>query len=212
MASAAVTPGMTRRSLVGDATFYGGNTAGGACSFANFTPPIGVFGTALSGNNWESAGNCGGCVKVNYSSKSITAMIVDECPGCGENHLDLFQNAFTELADISKGIIKVDWEYVDCPNITGPLKIHTKTGVSKDWFSAQVVNANRRTAKMEVSADGGSTWMATTRRDYNFFEIPSGTQSDSAWIRVSSNMGEAVTVKNVPMLPDFWANADCNHV
>ncbi|KAH9828141.1 Carbohydrate-binding module family 63 protein [Teratosphaeria destructans] len=218
MAFAAVTPGMTlderglpRRSLVGDATFYGGKLADGACSFTNYSLPSGLFGTALSDNNWESAGNCGGCISVQYGNKCITAMIVDECAGCGENHLDLFQNAFAELADISKGTIKTEWEYVQCPGVTGPLRIHTKTGVSKDWFSAQVVNANRRTAKMEVSTDGGSTWMDTTRRDYNFFEIPAGTKCDSAWIRVTSPMGDVVTVKDVPMLPDFWVEADCNY-
>jgi expansin (peptidoglycan-binding protein) len=67
---------------------------------------------------------------------------VDQCPECATNSLDLFQNAFPKLADVSKGIIDVSWEYVDCP-ITSPLQIHMKEGVSAYWFSAQAVNANK---------------------------------------------------------------------
>ena len=68
--------------------------------------------------------------------------ITDQCPGCGTNHLDLYQNAFTTLADASKGVIDVTWDYIECP-ITTPLEIHMKEGVSAYWFSAQVVNANK---------------------------------------------------------------------
>lgn len=65
-------------SLSGEATFYGGNVAGGACSFSTYTLPSGVFGTALSDSNWESAGNCGACVSVTGPSGDvITAMVSD---------------------------------------------------------------------------------------------------------------------------------------
>jgi expansin len=81
-AFAAVTPGITldqrdvaRRSLSGQATFYGGNVQGGACSFSTYTIPSGLYGTALSSSNWDNSGNCGGCVNVNYGGKSITAMV-----------------------------------------------------------------------------------------------------------------------------------------
>jgi len=79
---AAVTPGITlderavvRRSLSGQATFYGGNVQGGACSFSTYTLPSGLQGTALSSSNWDNSANCGGCVNVNYGGKSVTAMV-----------------------------------------------------------------------------------------------------------------------------------------
>jgi len=81
-AYAAVTPAMSlderavvRRSLSGQATYYGGNVAGGACSFSTYTLPSGLQGTALSSSNWDNSGNCGGCVTVNYGGKSVTAMV-----------------------------------------------------------------------------------------------------------------------------------------
>jgi hypothetical protein len=66
----------------GEATFYGGNTSGGMCSFTGYTIPSGIFGTALSDSNWEKAGNCGVCVSVTGPDGSkVTAMVVDQCPG-----------------------------------------------------------------------------------------------------------------------------------
>lgn len=176
---------LARRALSGEATYYGGNVHGGTCSFSTFSLPKGLYGTALSDSNWDNSGNCGGCVQVSHGGKSITAMIVDQCPGCGPNHLDLFPDAFAALDSPSKGIIDVNWHYVKCPHISGPLQIHMKTGVSQYWFSAQVVNANRRTSKMEVSTDQGRTWKAAQRQTYNFFEITSGVGASSAWVRVT---------------------------
>lgn len=100
----------------GQATFYGGNTQGGMCSFSTYTIPSGIYGTAMSSRNWDGSETCGGCIEVTGpNGKKITVMVVDQCPECELNHLDLFQDAFAELADVSKGIIDVTWEYVDCP-------------------------------------------------------------------------------------------------
>ncbi|KAK1063533.1 hypothetical protein LTR12_006644 [Friedmanniomyces endolithicus] len=201
---------VARRSLSGQATFYGGNVHGGTCSFSTYTLPSGLYGTALSDSNWDDAGNCGGCVAVTYGGKTVTAMIVDECPGCGTNHLDLFPTAFSALASPSAGVIDVTWDYVPCP-VTGPLQIHMKSGVSEYWFSAQVVNAHRRTSKMEVSTNQGASWTTATRMTYNFFEISSGVGANSAWIRLTSQTGTTVVVKNVPMTSDAVVTAGENY-
>jgi expansin (peptidoglycan-binding protein) len=139
--------------------------------------------------------------------------IVDKCPECDAGHLDLFQNAWTALeSDTGKGIIDTSYEFVDCGAlVTGPLTIHLKSGVSQYWFSAQVVNANRRTAKLEVSIDGGKTWKQAKRTDYNFFEIPSGVGAAKASVRVTSKDGKSVVVKDVAMTSDASVKAAGNY-
>ncbi|KAF4632784.1 hypothetical protein G7Y89_g5350 [Cudoniella acicularis] len=175
LANAAV---IGKRALSGEATFYGGNVAGGACSFSTYTLPSGIFGTALSDSNWANSANCGACISVTGpAGNSITAMIVDECPGCGTNHLDLFPTAFSTLADPTVGIID--------------------NGVSAYWFSMQVVNANQPVASLEVSTDGGSTWQSTTRQTYNFFENSSGFGTTTVDVKVTSTSGETVVVNGV---------------
>ncbi|KIM95510.1 carbohydrate-binding module family 63 protein [Oidiodendron maius Zn] len=200
----------TASSLSGQATYYGGNLAGGACSFSTYTLPSGIFGTALSDSNWDNSANCGACVSVTGpSGNSITAMIVDECPGCGTNHLDLFPDAFSALANPTTGIIDVTWEYVDCP-ITTPLEVHNKEGVSAYWFSMQAVNANQGVSSLEVSTDGGSTWQSTTRQTYNFFENSAGFGTTTVDIKVTSDSGDVVIVNDVNISSGASTTASSN--
>lgn len=202
---------LAKRAVSGRSTFYGGNVQGGTCSFSTYTLPSGLYGTAFSGQAWNNAANCGGCVEVTHKGKTITAMIVDKCPECDEGHLDLFQDAFLALgASASEGIIDTSYNFVHCPKVTGPLTIHLKSGVSQYWFSAQVVNANRRTSKLEVSTDGKS-WKAATRTEYNFFEIPSGVGAAKASIRVTSADGAVVVVKDVAMQADLSVKGPSNY-
>ncbi|KAG2016750.1 hypothetical protein GB937_006230 [Aspergillus fischeri] len=181
----------------GKATFYGGNISGGTCSFTGYTLPSGLFGTAYSGAAWNNAAECGACVSVKGpNGKTIKAMIVDQCPECEQDHLDLFQDAFTQLADVSKGIIPITWSFVPC-GITSPVVLKNKEGTSRYWFSMQVMNANEPVAKLEVSTDGGKTWQGTTRTSYNFFEESSGFGQDTVDVRVTGQSGATLTVKNV---------------
>ncbi|KAF2715297.1 carbohydrate-binding module family 63 protein [Pleomassaria siparia CBS 279.74] len=196
--------------VTGEATFYGGNVDGGMCSFTGYTIPSGIYGTALSDSNWDGAESCGACVSVQGpSGNSVTAMIVDQCPGCGLNHLDLFPDAFAKLAQPSTGVIPVSWSFVPC-GITTPLILKNKSGTSQYWFSMQVENANVRVSTLEVSTDGGSTWQATTRQPYNFFENSSGFGTDTVDVKVTSVDGKTVTVNSVSIASGTTKTAASN--
>jgi expansin (peptidoglycan-binding protein) len=132
-----------------------------------------------------------------------------QCPGCGSNHLDLYPDAFAKLADPSKGVINVSWDYVPC-GITTPIVLKNKSGTSKFWFSMQVMNANVGVSKLEVSTDGGATWKPTTRKPYNFFENPAGFGADSVDIKVTGTNGKVVTVKGVSIASNSLKTAGGN--
>jgi expansin (peptidoglycan-binding protein) len=42
----------------------------------------------------------------------VTAKVVDLCPSCVMDEIDLSMAAFQVLAPLDQGIIQVDWEYV----------------------------------------------------------------------------------------------------
>lgn len=194
----------------GDATFYGGNTDGGMCSFTGYTIPSGIWGTALSDSNWAGAQACGQCISVTGpTGTKITAMVTDQCPGCGTNHLDLYENAFVKLAAKQAGTIKVSWDFVPC-GITSPLVLRNKQGTSKYWFSVQVLNANVGVSKVDVSTDGGKTWKATQRQPYNYFQNASGFGQDSVDIRVTGINGKTQIVKGMGSTPDAKKSAGGN--
>ncbi len=59
----------------GIASYYGGNLAGGTCLFSSYSLPSGIYGTALSGANWDSAALCGACLNVTGPKGSIEVMV-----------------------------------------------------------------------------------------------------------------------------------------
>ncbi|KAH6896654.1 RlpA-like double-psi beta-barrel-protein domain-containing protein-containing protein [Thelonectria olida] len=179
----------------GQSTFYGGNLSGGNCMFTTYTLPSNMYGTAYSGAVWNNAAKCGACIEVTGPSGTIKAMIVDQCPECAEGHLDLFPDAFTAVGG-TDGIVSTSYKFVEC-GISSPLILHNKEGTSQYWFSIQVVNHNEPVASLEVSTDGGSSWVETERKDYNFFENTSGFGVSSVSVRVTSTTGKTVTVSNV---------------
>ena len=62
------------RSNSGQATYYGGNLAGGNCMFSTYTLPSGIYGTASA--NWDNSAHCGACVSVKGPDGTrITAMV-----------------------------------------------------------------------------------------------------------------------------------------
>ncbi|KAF7552514.1 hypothetical protein G7Z17_g4236 [Cylindrodendrum hubeiense] len=195
---------LSSSAVSGSSTFYGGNLSGGNCMFTTYTLPSSIYGTAFSGEIWDSAAHCGACIEVTGPSGTITAM----CPECDAGHLDLFPNAFTAVGG-TDGIVDTSYKFVKC-GITSPLILHNKTGTSAYWFSIQVVNANVPVESVEVSTDGGSTWQSTTRQDYNFFEESSGFGATTMDIRVTSTTGDVIKVSNVGVTPDAQYTAASN--
>lgn len=179
----------------GTSTFYGGNLSGGNCMFNNYTLPSGLYGTAYSGAVWNNAAKCGACIEVTGPTHTITAMIVDQCPECAQGHLDLFPDAFTAVGG-TDGTVSTSYKFVEC-GITSPIVVRNKEGTSNSWFSMQVINHNQPVKSLEVSTNGGSSWQATTRRDYNYFEQASGFGVDWMKVRVTSTTGEQIIVSRV---------------
>ncbi|KAG8741401.1 hypothetical protein FRC10_002921 [Ceratobasidium sp. 414] len=55
---------------------------------------------------------CGKTATVTYKHKTVRVKVVDECPVCGHNNIDLSPSAFEQLAPKSKGKLNgIAWKY-----------------------------------------------------------------------------------------------------
>ncbi|KAH7317926.1 RlpA-like double-psi beta-barrel-protein domain-containing protein-containing protein, partial [Rhexocercosporidium sp. MPI-PUGE-AT-0058] len=209
---------LTSALMNGDGTWYGEDCGeepcwqGGACAFVDYVLPASIAGsTCVSEVIWNSSYNCGGCVEITYKGKKKIAMITNKTGGDAV-HLDMSPDMFSQLADKSLGEIDMQWAHVACP-ITTPLQIRMHGGSSQYWFAATVENATLRTASLEVSTDSGATWKPTVRNINNFFEFAKsgGTGTTTAWIRVTSETGSQVVVKDVKMISSTVSSATSNY-
>ncbi|EMD68576.1 hypothetical protein GGP41_003211 [Bipolaris sorokiniana] len=202
----------------GDLTWYGKDCGeescwqGGACAFVDYVLPATIDGsTCVSEVIWNSSYHCGACVEIDYQGKKKIAMITNKTGG-DSVHLDLSPNMFSKLDNKNKGMIHSTWKYVECP-IADPLQIRMHGGSSQYWFAATVVNARLHTAKLEVSGDGGNTWKPTTRNINNFFTLVGngGTGTKTAWVRLTSDLGSQVIVKDVELVSGKTTKATANY-
>ena len=111
------------------ATYYNAETGNaGACGKFIKNSQHAV---ALNPTQYNKGANCGKTINVKceccilrYSQvsnslylgsadkgKSVTATVMDLCPECHSGSIDLTPSAFKELAPLSDGRIKVEWEF-----------------------------------------------------------------------------------------------------
>ncbi|GAP91792.1 putative riboflavin-aldehyde forming enzyme protein [Rosellinia necatrix] len=97
----AISPAMA---YAGDMTWY--KPGLGSCGWTNSNNDNVV---ALSPSQ---SGNCGKSVRINYQGKSVTAKVVDKCPGCASGSIDVSPAVFDKLASRDLGRVKVTWDLI----------------------------------------------------------------------------------------------------
>ncbi|KAJ2988307.1 hypothetical protein NUW58_g4046 [Xylaria curta] len=90
-------------SFSGDMTYF--NPGLGACGWTNGD------GDAIAALSPSKSGNCGRNIKIHYQGKSTSAKVVDKCPGCSAESIDVSPSVFEKLAPKDLGRVKVTWEF-----------------------------------------------------------------------------------------------------
>ncbi|KAI8978793.1 riboflavin aldehyde-forming enzyme [Trametes punicea] len=70
---------------------------------------------AISSQIYANGAHCGESVRIKNTAngKTATAIVRDECPGCGANDIDMSPSLFEELGDLDTGVLRVTWEFTN---------------------------------------------------------------------------------------------------
>jgi expansin len=173
----------------GVATYYDYSGASGvACSF-DVTSDTDV--TAMNDADFGQSASCGSCLNVSGPKGTVTVKIVDRCPGCDKNHIDLSEQAFAKIADPKAGRVPVTYQLVAC-SVKGNMSYHFKEGSSKYWTAIQVRDHRIPIEKVEYKKNGVYTDMP--RSTYNYFIDTKGVgdQPTGITLRVTASDGQVV--------------------
>ncbi|KAF8604838.1 hypothetical protein BDV93DRAFT_555267 [Ceratobasidium sp. AG-I] len=100
----------------GWATFYNASEGRGACGWTSKnTDHVVAIGKTLwdETSNEGSSSLCGKTAAVTWRGKTVNVRVVDECPVCGRDNIDLSPSAFEKLADKDEGKLEgVTWKFV----------------------------------------------------------------------------------------------------
>jgi expansin len=177
----------------GIATYYDA-TGAGACSFD--PSPNDLMVAAMNAEEYDNAAVCGAYVFVTGPKGSVTVRIVDLCPECRAGHLDLSQEAFSQIAELPQGRVPITWQVVS-PSLTGSIVYHFKDGSNQWWTAVQIRNHRNPVARLEYLA--GDQWLAVPRTAYNYFvQTNPGMGPGPYTFRVTDSYGNVLIDSGIP--------------
>ncbi|AKJ31638.1 lipoprotein [Caldimonas brevitalea] len=177
----------------GDATYYGADGTGN-CSFD--ASPNDLMVAALNDTDYAGSAACGAFVSVRGPKGSVTVRITDRCPGCAPGDIDLSEQAFAKIADLTAGRVPVTWQVV-AGDVSGPVRYRYKDGSTRWWTAIQVLNHRLPIEKLEIKPSGSSQWIAVKREPYNYFVHQPEIAAGPLQVRVTAQ-GGATLVDTLP--------------
>lgn len=174
----------------GLATFYDADGTG-SCSFDPSPDDLDVV--ALNTGDFAGSAACGGCLRVTGPKGSVTVRVVDSCPPCGRNHLDLSEQAFAEIADKIDGRVEISYQAAACA-VSGPLAYRFKEGSTRWWTAIQVRNHSVPIAKLEYQRSGA--WREMKREGYNYFVDGEGVGDTPGGLRLRLTAADGRVVED----------------
>jgi expansin (peptidoglycan-binding protein) len=181
----------------GEATWYYADGTG-ACSFD--ASPQDMLVAAMNIDQWDNSAYCGSYVHAVGPLGEVTVRIVDLCPGCSHGDIDLSQEAFSQIANLSSGRVPVSWQVVS-PELSGPIAYHFKDGSNQWWTAVQIRNHRNPVANLEFLDDG--QWVNVPRTYYNYFvQYQPGMGVGPFTFRVTDVYGNQLVDSDIPHLED----------
>jgi expansin (peptidoglycan-binding protein) len=185
----------------GIATYYDADGTG-ACSFD--PSPQDLLVAAMNDDEYDQAAYCGAYVYVSGPKGTVTVRIVDLCPGCSAGHLDLSEQAFAKIANLSAGRVAITWQVVS-PELSGPIAYKFKEGSNQWWSAVQVRNHRNPIAKFEYRLANGQ-WVSVPRTGYNYFVQSTGMGPGPYTFRVTDSYGNVLSDSNIPFVEGGTVN------
>ena len=182
------------------------------CSFERDDIVGGKYGALDKGMLQEdnNAKYCGMCVEADGPAGTAIIQIVDECPDCWDRSssgqiltgtntkfgdIDLSPAAFEAVVGHQDvGIGDFDWHEVSCPWTT---PIHIIIEGSNQWYAKVIIgNHKNRIASVEVSDNGGSSWVSMERGMDNGW-VKGSLSSPTKELKITDIYGSEIIMENV---------------
>ncbi|MEV6488865.1 expansin EXLX1 family cellulose-binding protein [Actinoplanes sp. NPDC051633] len=176
----------------------------GHCSFPK--PPADDLFVALGHGVYDDAAPCGSYYDVTGPKGKVRVKVIDSCPECADNHLDLSRTAFKKIANEVDGRVPITFKKVRSPRVPGPMSVLIKEGASQYWFAALIDNHANPLTTVKVSNRGGA-FRSAQRADYNYWIIDGGAGSGPFTIKITDVYGKTSTLSGIKMKPGVTQKA-----
>lgn len=179
----------------GSATSYDASGVG-ACGW-DPAPPLAV---AVSSEVFSNSAACGTCLEITGARGTATAVVVDQCPSCARDALDLGLDAFAAVADPAAGRADVTWRTVPCP-VEGPIRYRFSPGSNAYWFALVPMDHRHAIASLEARGAGDAAFRTLVRSGTNLFTWEGAEIVGPLALRATDVHGHVLVDEGVPFAP-----------
>ncbi|KLO20281.1 hypothetical protein SCHPADRAFT_898310 [Schizopora paradoxa] len=143
--------------------------------FTTFSPGLNACGgtstdsdfiVALNADQYGNGEDCFKTITISFQGKSVQAQIVDECPGCPVNGLDLSPSLWSFLTGQAPGIVFGDWEFGSAPAppppAPKPTPTPTPTPKPKPTSTSQPPSSTSTSTSTSFSSSSSSSTSTST--------------------------------------------------
>jgi hypothetical protein len=120
------------------------------------------FHVAFSPERFAGAGACGACIEITGSRGTALAQVVDLCPSCDPDALDVAPALWVAIADGPIGIASVTWRAVACAE-GGPIRYRSCAGTNPYYLCLVAEDHRFPLAAVEVRPSGATDFVALAR-------------------------------------------------
>lgn len=147
----------------GEAVYYNLAQAEDRCSIEPLARD-GLY-ASLAPAQYRGGAVCGAYLDITGPLGTIQAEIVDMCPGCGDDQIDLSPAAFSRIQAIPRGTAKISYQLARDPALAGPLAVRVAPGSNAGSLAVQILNHGNPLSGVQVNGRpltlrGDGYWIA----------------------------------------------------
>lgn len=149
--------------VAGEAVYYNLAQAEDRCSIEPLARD-GLY-ASLSPARYRGGAVCGAYLDITGPLGTVQAEIVDMCPGCGADQIDLSPAAFSRIQSMPRGTARISYQLARDPALPGPLAILVAPGSNAATLAVQILNHGNPLSGVQVNGHpltlrGDGYWIA----------------------------------------------------
>jgi len=177
----------------GIAVFYNPAQAEDRCSIEPL-PRDGRY-ASLPAGQYAGGAVCGAYLDITGPHGFVEAEIVDSCPGCGADQLDLSSAAFARIQAASRGTAAISYQVARDPQLPGPLAVRVGAGSTAGSLAVQILNHGNPLAGVRVNGQ------PLALRPDGYWVAPGGAGGGPFQVTVTDNAGHRAVLTGITLRP-----------
>jgi len=156
---------------------------------------------AINSTDFRNSATCSACMHVIGPLGEVTVEVIENCAGaCVDGEIELSQEAFELIGDLSEGHAEVQWKLVPCVR-NGPIRFSYEADSDEWWGGIQIRNPALPVTTIAIRYAQDPGWEQLTMDGWNHFPVSGDLGSGPFDFTVTAIDGQELLEEAIPYTP-----------